>query len=542
MRRFSTIQEWRHVSTSCNVADIGTRPAAVAEVMPGCAWQEGYDWMTLPVEDMPLQTAEQITLSAEERRLVAAEVRGGDIRGHVINTVVADVADRYAYSKYLVDPCRLGWSKSLRVLALVPLFITRCKEGGRHRGTAEVDPAAAVVFSQDELQLAADYFFRLGTREFKKFGKLSEVKHCSVEKDQILYFTGRVLDTSSLVATEKVLFDIDPVSFVKPILDKSSPISYSVMIETHWNTAVHSSPLTTYRFSLETAYVVGGRALAQEICESCPFCKRAKARLIEVEMGKVSEERLCIAPAFTIVQVDLFGPYTAKCEHNHRSTVKVWGAVFKCTATGAVAVYVMAYSTDAFIMAYIRFASRYGHPLKLLPDEGSQLLKAVGGHNQHGAIERSIREIQKLFDTVFLCSKYKLDILSFESAFCYVSNEINNFPICQASGFKDLAELDILTPNRLLLGRNNRRSMSGPCTVDSKSRMLESLEAVFQTWWGLWNDIRLADFVSKPPKWFRSSPNLEVGDVVVFTKDGSDQKLGEVVWTVERGGGPAFTG
>ncbi len=132
-----------------------------------------------------------------------------------------------------------------------------------------------------------------------------------------MYFTGRLLDTSSLVATEKVLFDIDPVSFVKPILDKHSPIAYAVMIVTHWTTAVHCSPLTTYRFSLETAYVVGGRSLAQEICESCP-CKRAKARLIEVEMGKVSEERLCIAPAFTIVQVDLFGPYTAKCEHNHR--------------------------------------------------------------------------------------------------------------------------------------------------------------------------------------------------------------------------------
>jgi hypothetical protein len=281
-------------------------------------------------------------------------------------------------------------------------------------------------------------------------------------------------------------------------------------------------------------------------------------------MGKVSEEKLCIAPAFTIVQVDLFGPYTAKCEHNHRSTVKVWGAVFKCTATGGVAVYVMAsYSTDAFIMAYIRFAARYGHPLKLLPDEGSQFLKAckdmqyswidvkrtlnqeykvgfdfaaapVGGHNQHGAVERSIREIRKLFDVVFLCPKYKLDILSFESAFCYVSNELNNFPICQTGDFKDLSELDVLTPNRLILGRNNRRSMSGPCTVDSKSRMLESIEAVFQTWWGLCNDIRLADFVSKPPKWFRSSPNLEVGDIVVFTKDSNEQKLGEVVWTVGR--------
>jgi hypothetical protein len=76
--------------------------------------------------------------------------------------------------------------------------------------------------------------------------------------------------------------------------------------------------------------------------------------------------------------------------------------------------------------------------------------------------------------------------------------------------------------------------MSGPCTVDSKSRMLEAIESVFQAWWGVWNDVHLADFVSKPPKWFRSSPNLEVGDIVVFTKEGHDQKLGEVVWTVGR--------
>jgi hypothetical protein len=47
-------------------------------------------------------------LSAEERWQAAAEVKGGDIRGHAINTLVTDMADRYAYSKYLVDPCRLG--------------------------------------------------------------------------------------------------------------------------------------------------------------------------------------------------------------------------------------------------------------------------------------------------------------------------------------------------------------------------------------------------------------------------------------------------
>ncbi len=158
----------------------------------------------------------------------------------------------------------------------------------------------------------------------------------------------------------------------------------------------------------------------------------------------------------------------------------------------------------------------------------------VGGHNQHGAVERSIQEIKKHFDAVFLSVKYKLDILSYESAFAFVSNDLNNMPLCVGANFKDLSELDILTPNRLILGRNNRRSMSGPCTVDCKSRMLEGIENVFQAWWQVWNCTKLSDFVSKPPKWFRSLPNLEVGDIVIFCKEGHDQKLGQTIWTVGR--------
>jgi hypothetical protein len=115
-----------------------------------------------------------------------------------------------------------------------------------------------------------------------------------------------------------------------------------------------------------------------------------------------------------------------------------------------------------------------------------------------------------------------------------IANDLNNIPICLGSNFKDLGELDLLTPNRLLLGRNNRRSLSGPCTVDVPSRMLEAAEAVFSSWWSLWNDTKLSDFVCKPPKWFRSSPNLEVGDIVIFCKTGPEQKLGQLIWTVGR--------
>jgi hypothetical protein len=74
----------------------------------------------------------------------------------------------------------------------------------------------------------------------------------------------------------------------------------------------------------------------KEIRETCNFCIRYKARMVEVEMGKIHENRLVIAPPFTYCQMDLMGPCTAFYRHNHRSTVKVWGVVFKDTASGAI--------------------------------------------------------------------------------------------------------------------------------------------------------------------------------------------------------------
>ena len=91
--------------------------------------------------------------------------------------------------------------------------------------------------------------------------------------------------------------------------------------------------------------------------------------------------------------------------------------------TGAVDCKIMDdYSTDAFLLAFIRFACRYGYPGHLYPDAGSQLLKGckdmqisfsdlkyklsveygvdfhpcpVGSHYYHGKVERKIQEIRK---------------------------------------------------------------------------------------------------------------------------------------------------
>ncbi len=138
--------------------------------------------------------------------------------------------------------------------------------------------------------------------------------------------------------------------------------------------------------------------------------------------------------------------------------------MFKDTASGAIFLHAMEKcDTEAFIMAYTRFAARFCHPMKLFPDEGSQLLKACKEMEISWVdVFKDLNSRYQLFDTIY--RGVKMDIMGYKTCFAWISNELNNLPLCLGSKYRDIGSLDLLTPNRLIHGRANRRDMVGPCT------------------------------------------------------------------------------
>ena len=179
------------------------------------------------------------------------------------------------------------------------------------------------AISDEEIRESENYFFRLATLEVRKFSRESEFKHCSVEKNKILYYVGRILVGQEITDVENILPDVPPLNFVKPLVDRYSPVAYSIMLFCHTEIVKHRNAMTTLRKSREFAFILHGRELAIEVRNNCPHCRRFKARLLQAELGRVHPTRLTIAPAFYNCQVDLFGPLLAHCEHNHRSAVKI---------------------------------------------------------------------------------------------------------------------------------------------------------------------------------------------------------------------------
>ena len=85
----------------------------------------------------------------------------------------------------------------------------------------------------------------------------------------------------------------------------------------------------------------------------------------------------------------------------------------------------------------------------------------------------------------------------------------------------DLQSLDIITPNRLKLGRNNNRSPTGEFKLsDNSSKLIQQNQEIFDSWFELWLVSHVPGLIAKP-KWFKSDIDLKKGDVVLFTKQDS---------------------
>ena len=65
-----------------------------------------------------------------------------------------------------------------------------------------------------------------------------------------------------------------------------------------------------------------------------------------------------------------------------------------------------------------------------------------------------------------------------------VENRFNNQPIAIGDIVQNIENLDILTPNRLILGRNNDRCPTGPLTVTRDPRkIIKANNDIFDTWY-----------------------------------------------------------
>ena len=571
--RLTKREDWMYVPSSENVADIGTRKGAqLVDVDSSSPWRIGHPWMSGEEKDFPLQSVEDIILSGQEKNTFKKECIIDDVLAtfdiHCYTKYVPnELGERYKFCNYLVGPNKYRFRTVIRIMALVFLFIKKCNERKNFlflqnphflsHHVMESHPVDVyqnndedVVHISDHMLLAAKmYYFRKCTLEIKKFVDPGKYKNNSKMVDGVLYHTGRILSSEKLdgkLSLSDVCLDLTTSTFCVPIVDSLSPVAYAIVSETHWHhpDVSHGGVESVLRFSQMTAHILGGRELVKGMKKACAKCRILHKRGVEVAMGPLSEKNLCMAPPFYFCQIDLCGPLKAYSPVNKRAKIDVWYLVLCCTTTGAVDCRLMRdYTADSFLLAFERFSCRFGYPKMVLPDEGSQLVRGcegmilsltdiaqnlsrehgiefktcpVGAHNMHGKVERKIQEVRRSIRKSV--ANKKLSILQWETLAQQLANSMNNLPICIGNKTELIENLDILTPNRLLLGRNNNRCPTEPLQLEHDFRgIIEGNRKTFEVWFKNWLTSVVPLLVDKP-KWFVTEKHVSVGDVVLFLK------------------------
>ena len=341
--------------------------------------------------------------------------------------------------------------------------------------------------------------------------------------------------------------DLAADTFCVPIIYKHSLLAYSLINEVHWHlkAAVHSRIETVWRYVLKTGFIIFGRDLVKKIKTQCERCRYLRKKVIDVEMESISKHSITIAPAFYITQADICGPFKAYSLNHKRIKIKIWLFVYCCISTSTTNIKVMDdYSAQAFIQAFIRFSCKVGYPRIMVTDEGSQLIKGsdnmkisctdvkgklhrdmmvdfatcpVGGHNYNGKVERRIKHVKESLEKTI--SNQRLSVLQWETISAEVSSAINYLPLALGNIVSDFENMDLITPNRLKLGRNSERSPVSPMkVVGNHLKVLKENKKIFSVWFETWLISHVPKLMEQP-KWFRSDRDVKICDVVLFTKN-----------------------
>ena len=665
IRNSMDLQNLYHVRTESNPSDIGTRPYKVTlkDVGPDSRWEQGDNWMRLPLEEAVSQGVIKPAASLRVKSDQESEYRKGIVfekipeqltKGHVVNEKrVGLIEERAEFSKYLIIPTKYSFPKVVRIMSYVFSFISKIKRNRKllsrllfegklwfsvflssakildedrekagstltlGRGYFGMVVAGSQTLSRDIVEilnhitkeltlvnrntylqtqvirpgqaedaeaesdryvnLALLYLYRKGSEEVKHFCKKEKVAKIAVEQDGVLLSKGRLLDEMNFMETgelKNLTLGALGVKTRLPVIERFSPLAYSIAEHVHWNIARHRGVETCTRISAENVSILQAPTLYKELAEDCMMCIMKRKKYLKVEMGPISDHQLTLAPPFWTCQVDLFGPITVTVPGFERETrnrkvleAKCWVMTAVCPTTRLVNLQTMESSKAAgWIDAFTRLSCEVGCPSFVFCDRDSAGMSAfdiaeieyrdlrlalhrekgiditlcpVAGHDRHGHVERIIRSVQESFDDTGMKTKI-LHATGLQTICKLVESQYNNLPLGYHYGRSadNSKLLKIITPNFLRVGRSNKRSLDGPIKLPAnRMEILARVDETYQAWFRIWRDTFVPKLMFQQ-KWFNSDKELKEGDLVYFRKKESklDGKwIIGMIQSVERG-------
>ncbi|KAL4154334.1 hypothetical protein QTP88_000213 [Uroleucon formosanum] len=485
----TTSNQWFHVPTNHNPADLITRGVDAGSISSSQRWWTGPTWLSNERTVWPSVP----TLPSEIPELRPVKL--------ILTTVQP--------SSVWISNTYSNWMKLLRITVLVWRFTVNCSPVSRQREQKIVGPIRS-----EELHWAKQFW-------------LLKTQAEAFPEEMAALKVGRLIPRHSCLKQLNPFIDTFGLLRVGGRL-ANAPIADSKKI----------SNCTSFQ-----------RSIAKQTVSRCIQCFRSRPKFIPPFMAPLPRERVTIVRPFSNVGVDYCGPFTIRSGLRKVSSTKGYVCVFVCLVTRAVHLELVSSLTTAdFLATLSRFMSRRGQVLNIYSDNGTNFVGAdrelqrklqefnkdnkihdflaVKGITWH-FIPPSSPHFGGLWESAVKAAKKHLYCISkgvtmtydeTTTLLCQIEAVLNSRPITPLSSSP--SDFTALTPGHFLVG--------GPLMLPpepdisnvrlNRLRRFQLMQSQMQGFWKRWSSEYLPQ-VQKRGKWTKPTRNVEVGDLAILKDD-----------------------
>nr|CAI5833271.1 unnamed protein product [Callosobruchus analis] len=270
IQRHTTVEQWGHVPTSQNPADLASRGSSPSEIRVSNIWWSGPEWLKLSSQFWP-------KLSSTQPNTIP-ETKIPKIVLHLSNPQHFDVVDRFS-SLY----------KLQRVIALIHRFCFNCRHSKAKRIVGNI--------SVEEMDLAMKSLIRIAQQQTYN-DEIQDIESGkNVSRRSKLLTLNPVIDEHGLLRVGGRLINskLPYASKHQIILAPKHPLTRLIIITEHYRN-MHAGILQLLGSLRKTYWIVHGRRAIRSILRSCLICYRANPKTIKCKMGDFPEDRWNFIP------------------------------------------------------------------------------------------------------------------------------------------------------------------------------------------------------------------------------------------------------
>ena len=530
----------RYIKSNYNPADALTRGIDLNHLMK---WSQGPSFLGLSEEKWPnFQDHTQNNTRVDDLEVLKEKKtfqKAG--KHHSASVEVYPELDRPESEEnpillHLLKTCST-YSKIRRTLAYIRRFIHNARK---------INPKSGPI-SVQELKAAETHLLKWGQFHVDE-ESLDKKLVAKKGEDGIFRAHGRLEDVRYL-----------PEDLRKPIiLPQDHPFVNLLLRDLHERRG-HCGYKSLIHEARKRFWIIGLRRMAKTVTSKCVICRKLRKRPLNQLMGQIPYLRVAAGfPAFSNTAMDMFGPVQIKLGRKTLKEAQV--IIFACMTTRAVHLELVTDKTsDAFLMAFRRFACLRGYPSVCWSDHGTNFVGAQGylkevvqnwdvpkvksvlsdyfgcefrwewntphASHQNGVVETLIKSVRQALNST--CKNQAYSEEQWRTFLSEITYMVNGRPLYPSSD--DIWEAPPITPNDLIIGLHNPPPQPKPEERTNPRQLLRSTQNRVADFWRSWMKYFAPNLLPRN-KWFRVRDNIQTGDLVLET----DSKHKRCEWKMAR--------